>query len=641
MHRVRVKKCVGTPKKRELASQIDGQADLMGDLTSEQSELVDLVERARAGDKECLDHLAEQASKRLYEFVFRLTMQEDLARDVVQETIVEMLQVFNKLRHVERFWYWLYGIAYNKLRRQYSKRKRHRAAPLSEMPYEIPGKTSDETVANVVSDELQQIVVQAMQTLDPRHRAILTMRCYDQLSYADIAGLMDCTEFGARALFYRAKKSLAKKLAPFGLGKGALVTGLLLFGKMTAVNEASAAGVVVTAGSLKVGTVAATAAVLTSKAALITITTGALATGALISPLNPFRPETPVGPAAVRSVAAAQPAHDGQHWYFFPSGPQGPVMLRTEALEKQVETRWGVLQNAIGNFQWIGDRMLQNNHHWYHADLSVMRLPTDDLEMNAFLADMDGRNGYSQPTRQTGKDLLVISGAKEGQVDRFIRTERRPNALLENYYQAYCPEGVTMEDNRDVMRRRGWTYFTLDGYYQQQPVSGTGRLPFVYAMAGEKSPWLKLTLGDKEIVDTSRGASLAAGDRVQSYAPGTFFHGLLRPWYGLHVVDSLRRDAAQARIRFQTEPVPGEQRVRVSVTQDRVSLIYTVDLARDTLTRIDILLDGQKQGMIQFDYLQDLPQGRGFSVPTAARTSGANQESLGLQWLFDVLSEIQ
>lgn len=285
--------------------------------------------------------------------------------------------------------------------------------------------------------------------------------------------------------------------------------------------------------------------------------------------------------------------------------------------------------------------MFQNNHHWYHADLSVMRLPTDDLEMSAFLADMDGRNGYSQPTRQTGKDLLVISGAKEGTGDRSLRTERHPNALLENYFQAYRPEGVTMKDNRDVMRQRGWTYFTLDGYYQGQHVSGTGRLPFVYATAGEKSPWLQLTLGDMKIVDTSRGASLATGDQVQPYAPGTFFHGLLRPWYGLHVVDTLRRDAAQAGIRFQTDALPDEQQVQVSVTQDRINLVYTVDLARDTLTSIDILLDGQKQGMIQFDYLQEFPQGRGFNVPTVARTSGTNQESLGLQWLFDVLDKIQ
>ena len=43
----------------------------------------------------------------------------------------------------------------------------------------------------MVGQELKTIVMEAMQSLDPRHRSILTMRCYDQLSYAEIAGLMD------------------------------------------------------------------------------------------------------------------------------------------------------------------------------------------------------------------------------------------------------------------------------------------------------------------------------------------------------------------------------------------------------------------------------------------------------------------
>jgi RNA polymerase sigma-70 factor (ECF subfamily) len=614
----------------------------MDDLTSENSELVELVERARAGDKECLETLAEQASKRLYEFVYRLTMQEDLARDVVQETIVEMLQVFNKLRHVERFWYWLYGIAYNKLRRQYSKRKRHRAASLSEIPCELQGKPGDETVANVVSDELRQIVMQAMQTLDPRHRAILTMRCYDQLSYADIAGLMDCTEFGARALFYRAKKSLAKKLSAFGLGKGALLTGLVLFGKMTAVNEASAASVAVTAGSLKVGSLAATAAVLSSKAAIITVTTGLLATGTLVSPLNPFRPEKPVGPALAPVVTTGQPAHDGQHWYFFPEGPRGAVMLRTEALEKQVETRWGVLQNAIGNFQWVGDRILQNNHHWYHPDFSVMRLPTDDSQMSVFLAEMDGGRGFSHPTRESGRDLLVISSGDTGPGTRTLSTTYSPNALLEDYFHAYPPEGVDMVDNRDTMRQRGWTYFTLDGYCRGKRIQGRGRIPFVYATVREHSPWLHITIDKStEIVDTSQGASLSVDGYVTSYASGAFFTGLIRPWQGLHVLDTLRRDAAQARIPFQTQALPDGKQAQVSFEQDSVKLVYTVDLLQDTLTSIDIHQEGQPLGKIRFNYFQDLSQGQQPNKPSVARVRGAGQDAQTMQWLFEVLGTIQ
>ncbi len=54
-------------------------------------------------------------------------------------------------------------------------------------------------------DKLRQIVVQSVQQLAPRHRAVLALRCYDHLSYAEIARLIGCSEIGARAMFYRAK----------------------------------------------------------------------------------------------------------------------------------------------------------------------------------------------------------------------------------------------------------------------------------------------------------------------------------------------------------------------------------------------------------------------------------------------------
>lgn len=605
----------------------------MDESKNDNQELIALVEAARAGDKESLNRLAEEATVRLHEFVFRLTLQEDLTQDVVQETITEMLQVFNKLRHVERFWYWLYGIAYNKLRRQYSKRKRHRAASLSDIPYDVEGKKGDETVANVVSDELKQIVLQAMQTLDPRHRAILTMRCYDQMSYAEIAGMLDCTEFGARALFYRAKKSLAKKLAGFGLGKGALLTGLIVFGKMTAVNEASAASVVVSTASLQVGAMAATAAVLTSKAALITITAGALTTGTLVSPISPFRSETPDVNAVTTNLVAEQPAHDGPHMYFFPDGPQGAVMLRTEALEKQVETRWGVMQNAIGNFQWIGDTMQQNNAHWYREDLSVLRLPTDRADLRSFLTRMDGQAGYQNTVQQSGKDLLVICGGDNGAGTHPIRTVRHHNVLVEDYFQPYRPEGVSFVDQRDAMRKRGWTFFKVSGHLNEQRIKGSGRLPFVYAKLNQRSPWLQLEIGNSiRLIDTVQGASARNAQGIQRYGAGTFFRGLIRPWQGLHVIDSVRRDAALAELPFTTQRSEIPNEVHVTVQRENVSLIYSILLDQDLISGINILINGKKQGALRFEYLQELPSSGSFTQPRAER--GENSGPLDMQWMF-------
>jgi len=243
-------------------------------------EHAELIKKAQLGDRECLSRLAEAARVHLREYVLRLTLQEDLTEDIVQESILEMFKIFDKLKKADRFWAWLHGIAFNKIRSHYGRQWRHKTISLSEVACEIATEDSQNALADMVNRELKQIVLRSMRELSPRHRAVLTMRCYKEMAYSDIAILMGCSEFGAQALFYRAKKALAKKLSHHGLGKGYLLTALVLFGKLTAATEASAANVSVTAATLKVGAAASLAAMVTSKTAIVSLTAaGTIAAG--------------------------------------------------------------------------------------------------------------------------------------------------------------------------------------------------------------------------------------------------------------------------------------------------------------------------------------------------------------------------
>ncbi|MHC4739933.1 MAG: RNA polymerase sigma factor, partial [Planctomycetota bacterium] len=72
---------------------------------------VGLVEKAQLGDKECLNRLAEAVRERLYSYVYRYTLADDLTNDIVQESILKMLEALGELRETEKFWPWLYKIA--------------------------------------------------------------------------------------------------------------------------------------------------------------------------------------------------------------------------------------------------------------------------------------------------------------------------------------------------------------------------------------------------------------------------------------------------------------------------------------------------------------------------------------------------
>lgn len=124
---------------------------------------VELVRKAQQGDRDSLDRLAETARVRLHEYVLRLTLDEDLTQDIVQETMLEMLRIFKKLRTDEKFWHWLGGIAFNKVRRHYGKQWRRRTLRLDQGARQPEAGCVNDTLTEVVTDELKQIVLKSVQ----------------------------------------------------------------------------------------------------------------------------------------------------------------------------------------------------------------------------------------------------------------------------------------------------------------------------------------------------------------------------------------------------------------------------------------------------------------------------------------------
>ena len=57
----------------------------------------------------------------------------------------------------------------------------------------------------------------------------------------------------------------------------------------------------------------------------------------------------------------------------------------------------------------------------------------------------------------------------------------------------------------------------------------------------------------------------AQGTALGKYPRGSFFKGLSRPWMGLHTIDSVRRDAAEQRARFETQVLAGGRQGQVTV----------------------------------------------------------------------------
>jgi RNA polymerase sigma-70 factor (ECF subfamily) len=585
----------------------------------------ELVKQAQLGDKECMNHLAEAARVRLRKYVLQLTLREDLTEDIVQESILEMYKVFGKLKKNECFWSWLDGIAFNKVRSHYGKRWRHKTVSLSDSGSEIAGPSSPDGLADMVTAELKQIVVRSVGRLEPRHRAVLTMRCYKGMKYSEIAELMECSEFGVQALFYRAKKALAKELSRSGLGKGSLLTALVLFGKMTATSEAAAAKVSVTAATTKVGLAAGLVGAVGGKTLVVSLSAASvLAVGTMVATsaidgTKGMVENKPEGFLPVVSQVDPAQAGDEECWYYYPLNVNGPVMLRLvqwDVQGKKFYCQWWQDDRANYLFDKSRNTIYINNYRMWDSELAVRRLPTDGSQLTEFLSRVEGKSVEMEYVSGGGQGLLVITrrgGEENG--DR-LRIIHHYNVLDEEYFRYKWPAGAREYDKRDPMHKRGWTYFNITGRFNGKEVRGRGRIPFVYAASRRYWPWVELRVGADTINQVS-------------------FSGLSRPWMGLHSIDTVRRDAAQKQIWFETKYDKSSGKAQVVLKPKNGQIVYTIDMEKDVIE--SIIFSGDSEGQLLFDYLQGFDSiSSEFAEPK--REALLTERSEGMSWLLELIS---
>jgi hypothetical protein len=243
--------------------------------------------------------------------------------------------------------------------------------------------------------------------------------------------------------------------------------------------------------------------------------------------------------------------------------------------------------------------------------------------------------------RNKERGLLVITARDNQRGPNHSWVGRHTNALDERYFLPDWPADAKVIDCRDAMHRRGWTYFRITGEIGGEVVSGTGRIPFVYATSKRYSPWLKLWLGDgSKIMDSGAEACVydPSGKVTARYKGGSFFKGLARPWMGLHTIDVIRRDAAEQKIWFETKNIPDSEQVEVVLACEPVKLVYTINMETDVVEKITFSANDGREGELRFSYLQDIDNaGSEFTQPRAGSYQGAQEDSSGILWLLKLI----
>jgi RNA polymerase sigma-70 factor, ECF subfamily len=181
----------------------------------------DIVERCVRGDREAFDILVEKYYKKIYNLAYRFVGDSEEANDLAQEVFTAAYQNLKKFRGDAKFSTWLFQIATNrgKNRFKYLKRRGYFANrgqsngedERESLERAIPDLTTNpETI--LASKQIQKIVQDAINDLDPDHKEIVILRDIEGFSYEEIAKMLDLPEGTTKSRLHRARMVVKEKL---------------------------------------------------------------------------------------------------------------------------------------------------------------------------------------------------------------------------------------------------------------------------------------------------------------------------------------------------------------------------------------------------------------------------------------------
>lgn len=175
-----------------------------------------LVERLKQNDERAFKELVEEYKNMVFSTCLGIVHDYDDTDDVVQDVFIEAFRSVGKFRSDSKISTWLYRIAINKslnFARDNKRRKFFQSIGAADTPDIADEKhQSDMPYQSLVDKERAEILHKAVDSLPKNQRSAFVLSKYEDLSYTEIAEVMQTSVSSVESLLFRAKKGLQKKL---------------------------------------------------------------------------------------------------------------------------------------------------------------------------------------------------------------------------------------------------------------------------------------------------------------------------------------------------------------------------------------------------------------------------------------------
>ena len=181
------------------------------DMNSTDSEW--LVAECLAGNEAAIEALIRQHEAGVFRLALSIVGEAAEAQEITQETFIAALRSLPRYKEKQSFKAWLYVIALNQSRSHLRKRKfldKLKAATTSLFRLETQKQASPEET--IIHAEKEAAIWNEINKLDERHRIVLLLRYFQELSVAEISEILNVSEGTIHSRLYTARERLRNAL---------------------------------------------------------------------------------------------------------------------------------------------------------------------------------------------------------------------------------------------------------------------------------------------------------------------------------------------------------------------------------------------------------------------------------------------
>jgi len=182
-----------------------------------------LMLRVKRGDRGAFAELVGKYRQPLFNFICRTLRDEAESEDVAQNVFLQVYKSRQRYEPTARFSTWLFTIARNLCLNEIRRRTRHPAESIEEHAgesEELPSRQYEDKKNFLPADsllhrELARKIQAAISELPETQRSAILLCQQNELSYEEIAKILDCSLSATKSLIHRARETLKEKLKPY------------------------------------------------------------------------------------------------------------------------------------------------------------------------------------------------------------------------------------------------------------------------------------------------------------------------------------------------------------------------------------------------------------------------------------------